>query len=163
MKRLFIYLFFFSLSIGGLFATTQSCDLLIVEKDTFCLKSFPLESVEFKTKPFKPAGTFCWRGYRAYWRILDNELYLEKILYPYPWESSVDIKVLFTKNDIPFKEKDGMILASWCTMKFCRKTYYEGKVEEIREPLVKSDKKKKNILLQIKRGKVVKNKLIGRK
>ena len=86
------------------FATVQECDLLIIEKDTIRLQTFPLEDLELKSTPFGLSKTTapctaCWRGYKAIWRIKDNKLFLEKIERSYydNKRGEENIKELFCK------------------------------------------------------------------
>lgn len=122
MKKFLIVLISF-VSIGA-YATEQEDDILIIGKDTIYLQYFPLEILQLKEKPFgytreTAPTTACWRGYKAVWRIVNNQLLLERIL-----RCSSDEKVgeenifeLFQSNEIPYKKIDGGIFAEWVTIK----------------------------------------------
>ena len=114
---LFIFLIFSTNS----YATEQISDLLIFGKNNVYLKSFPLEGLEMKYKPFHDnnnylISTACWRGYQAVWKIIDNKLYLEKITECHDKTKEENIIELFERNGIQYQERDGMIFANWCTM-----------------------------------------------
>ena len=122
MKKFLIVLISF-VSIGA-YATEQEDDILIIGKDTLYLQYFPLEILQLKEKPFgytreTAPNTACWRGYKAVWRIVNNQLILERIL-----RCSSDKKVgeenifeLFQSNEIPYKKIDSGIFAEWVTIK----------------------------------------------
>ncbi|MCH5598097.1 hypothetical protein [Niabella ginsengisoli] len=121
---LIIILFIF---LNKLSATVQTPDLLIIEKDTIELcemSDFPLEFLNLKFRPFNytrqtAPNTACWRGYQAIWRVIDNEIYLEKIQRCYGDENNdkiENLKGFFSKNQINITEKDGMILANWINL-----------------------------------------------
>ena len=115
-----VFLFVFLIFSANSYATEQISDLLIVGKNTIYLKSFPLEELKMKYKPFhdddKYLSTACWRGYQAVWKIIDNKLFLEKIIECHDKTKEENLKKLFEKNDIQYQEIDGMIFANWCTM-----------------------------------------------
>lgn len=78
-----IVILFLLIFINKLFATAQTPDYLITEKDTLKLQCNPLEKY-FEGKPI-PEGlitsrsTGLWRGYIAFFKILDNNLVVENI------------------------------------------------------------------------------------
>ena len=67
------------------FATGQIPDYLIVQNDTLPIFSNPLESYfELTGKRELPdfsgcGSTACWRGYKAYWKLQNDSLFLLKI------------------------------------------------------------------------------------
>lgn len=152
----------------GAFATRQQTDLLIIEKDTIHLKTFPLESLKLVTRPFghtrrSAPSTSCWRGYRAVWRIKDNMLFLEKIIRcNYDREiADQNIKELFDQNGIQYKEKNGMVIATWLTMAFYKipKQHFPDQFYLIETNNKKGDKKNKSFKLEIENGEVTLNRL----
>ena len=164
MRQTVIILFLFLFS-AGLKATYQTPDFLIIEKDTFQLQSFLLEThIDDIREDY--GVTSCWRGYIAYWRIVDDKLYLEKIL-SYPSREERNIIELFEERGFKYQEKDGMILADWCTITLYRMisssmdTWFSKKI-----PLYNGwdeKKAKMRIKLKIENGIIVKNKLKRKK
>lgn len=123
----FILIIFLVISSNKISATIQRPDLLIIENDTLELRemnAFPLESLKLKFRPFNytrktAPNTACWRGYQAIWRIIDDEIYLEKIQRCYGDDNNNKFENLtefFNKNQIDFIEKNGMILANWVNL-----------------------------------------------
>ena len=165
---LFAFLIFSIFSVN-VFATEQTSDLLIIGENTVFLKTFPLEQLEMKYRPFgvgeegKYSNTNCWRGYRAVWKIIDEKLFLEKIIQCNNSPGEENIVELFEKNGIQYQEKDGMILADWCTLDFYRMTSPISIFDKNRTYLYsgwdKLIKRKKKIILQIENGLIRKNKL----
>lgn len=167
MKQIITTLLFLTCTIG-VYATRQQTDLLIIEKDTFYLKTFPLENLKLTTRPFgntrlTAPSTSCWRGYRAVWRVIDNKLYLEKIIrcnYD-RGTTKQSIKELFDQNGIKCKEKDEMILADWLTITFYKlpkhhfrdQTYLTGAYDS------RGNQKDKSLKLEIENGKITLNRL----
>ena len=99
-------------------ATEQVPDKLIIGKDTICLKSFPLENLNFKKSPFKYGefnfpSTECWRGYIATWEIIKGELYLVSIQNTDSTNKEVNIEKFFKDNEYEFIVKNGKIKADW--------------------------------------------------
>jgi hypothetical protein len=122
MNRLFIILTISLLTISA-FATEQETDLLIIGSDTIRLKTFPLEILGLKFRPFgntpeTAPSTACWRGYRAIWRIVDNKLYLQGLIRCHSDRETIgqDIKELFVKNELEYIEEGSMIMANWVTI-----------------------------------------------
>ena len=170
MKRAFSVFFFLALTCAGI-ATDQESDLLIIGTDTIYLQSFPLESLELKERPFgfttwTAPSTACWRGYTAIWQIVDNKLYLEKIIRCTSDDErgEENIRDLFRRNKVDYQEKGGMILASWVT-----EDYYVLKSSDIKQPQDKiylydsGFKKKKDsenyLSLKIERGEIKSNRI----
>jgi hypothetical protein len=84
MRKYLIYLIF--LTCSNLFATVQYRDLLIVDKDTFYIKT-PLDSadLEFRDKWYKTIpdincmNSACWRGAVCTWIIENDSIFLTRI------------------------------------------------------------------------------------
>ena len=95
------------------FATRQTGDLLIINKDTLIIYQYPLDKYFNKGNFYNPgffsdySRTSCWRGYKAVWIIKDNMLYLKDI---YDCTLSINIPI-----DRIGKSKDdqGLIFADW--------------------------------------------------
>lgn len=109
---------FFCLISYDTIATAQAPDVLIWKEDTLVLYSNPLESHP-KINSFRAIlfgvskggiTTGCWRGYIAYWEIIDSQLYLTNIISCLYFMDSLkaDLKKLF-----PIKYKDGKVKADW--------------------------------------------------
>ncbi len=105
------------------FATFQKPDLLIIEKDTFKIYTYPLEQY-FHTKPTREIlgltscvsfSTACYRGYQAVWKIENGKIYLVAIKPCHinsdcKVQSNADLKTMFGE-----KFKSGGVLADWYT------------------------------------------------
>jgi hypothetical protein len=176
MKQKLILLIFLIFS-GSVFATVQTPDLLIIGKDTVFLQEFPLEQLKMKDKPFAEEekhsiNTGCMRGYQAIWKIVDEKLYLEKIvhcgritvrdeyeeIYKDRFLNEDEITELFKRNKIEYQEKDGMILSDWVTVDLYK--YHLLLNNKAFLFLNKrKDNKKDEITLQIKKGIVTINKV----
>ena len=148
----------------NVFATQQTPDLLIIGKDTIFLADFPLKQLELKHKPFGEnewVSTNCWRGYVAIWRIVDDTLFLEKIIRCNRESGEENIVELFKKNNIQYQEKNGMIFANWCTLKFYKVTVYtQGHSVTVKELQSNGwEKQEKKLVLQIENGIVTRNEL----
>jgi hypothetical protein len=114
MKLLkFLFVFSFVLSFSEVFATAQIPDFLITEKDTIRIQCNPLERY-FEKNPIKEGlitnmSTALWRGYIAYFKIIDNQLVVENI---YKQEFGKDKngkhseKYISIYNDVFGKEKN---------------------------------------------------------
>ena len=169
MKQKIIILAFLIFS-ANVFATEQTSDLLIIEKDTIFLKIFPLEQLELKLRPFSEIAlaryvSNCYRGYKATWKIVDNKLFLEKIVRCNREIGEENIIELFERNNIQYQEKNGMIFADWCTLDLYRMTT-SSRGTKLRKkdglflydrPLRRKNKRK--IILQIENGIITINKL----
>ena len=170
MKEILTFIFLISLAFSA-FATEQETDLLIIENDTIYLKTFPLEKLELKKRPFgnsrAPApSTACWRGYRAIWKIKDDKLYLEKIIRCNSDRENGEqnIMELFNSNDVDFEKSDGMILANWVTedlykMNFSIANYHKDKIYLYDGWDEKENNKDKSLRLKIEKGEVSLNRL----
>ncbi len=161
MKHLFFIFAILTSSISA-FATEQETDLLIIGKDTIYLDIFPLEGLNLTSRPFgKTRATApssnCWRGYSAVWRIIDNKLYLEKILHCNSDKESGEenIQELFKRNAIEYSENNGLIFASWCTLDFYRMTFSTAKYYPDKIYLYdgyNEKEKNKKVFLSIEKG-----------
>jgi len=144
----------------NVFATEQIPDLLIIGKDTVFLGEFPLEQLDMKHRPFGTRDGFstdCWRGYVAIWRIIDNKLFLEKIIdciYESGYENTIK---LFEKNNIQYQEKNGLIFANWCTINFYKLLSHSFTDEILYTRKWKNWDNK--LVLQIENGIILKNEL----
>ncbi|NME70738.1 hypothetical protein [Flammeovirga aprica] len=81
-KLIFLYsLILLSFLQSTSYGTPQFPDYLIYQEDTFAIHCNPLESYfEGKERPeFEFLSTACWRGYIAFWEIIDDKLYLIKL------------------------------------------------------------------------------------
>ena len=104
------------------FSTEQISDLLIIDKDTFYLKTFPIEKLEFEKSPFsygeyKFPYTGCWRGYCATWQIIDNKLALIKVEKVDSTHQKLNIVDFFEQNNYSTKYVNGYVFADWFTSK----------------------------------------------
>ena len=118
MKKILILIFIIVISLNYSFATEQISDLLIIENDTICLQTFPLEDLNFKIRPFKYGDydfphTACWRGYQAIWKIIDNKLFLIEINRVDSINERLDLEKYFKRNDYEPEIINGLIYANW--------------------------------------------------
>lgn len=120
MKKTLIFLFLFIGTINFVYSTEQKADFLIIGNDTICLKSFPMEELDFKVSPFKYgensfSGTNCWRGYQATWKVVDHKLFLVEIARVDTIPEKLDIENYFRKNNYTPTIINGLIYADWFT------------------------------------------------
>lgn len=109
------------------YATEQAPDRLVIGGDTLLLHALPLEQWKERNhweKPFFPdslleINTGCWRGYIAYWEVIDNRLYLTGI-YNCNLSAKTELNVLF-----PGKVQDNRVYADWFSNTV---TAYKGKL-----------------------------------
>jgi hypothetical protein len=149
------------------YSTEQIPDVLIIEKDTFYLKSFPLEKLEFEKSPFSYGEynfphTGCWRGYRATWEIIDNKLLLTEVVKIDSTNQKLDIIDFFKQNNYTPELVNGYVYADWYTSRLM--TYssidfyrYTGFYLEEEYPWIKN---KKNVQLDFKKGILKENNII---
>jgi len=121
MKSLAIIFFSLISVINFTFSTDQIHDILIVGRDTICLKSFPLEELGFTLRPFKYGNydfpsTACWRGYQATWKVIGKKLFLVEIVKVDAPQERLDIGKYFAENDYSPTIIDGLIFADWFSM-----------------------------------------------
>ena len=169
MKKIILTVTISIITVLNGFSTEQIPDLLIIDNDTIYLKSFPLEKLEFKNPPFKYgeypfSSTACWRGYQAVWTIENDSLFLIAFIRDDSTKTRLDIEKYFRENNYEYKKKDGKILADWysANLEDYFKTFnpryhgYNNKVY-LFDPTRKS--KKKKILMIIKSGRIIENKI----
>lgn len=107
----------------------QIPDILILQRDTIALKSFPLEELKFSTRPFQ-YGYFpfpnrhCIRGYQATWKVIDKKLMLTEVRKVDDSGEKLDLVPYFIANDYDPIVINGNVFADWYTMEFKR---YPGK------------------------------------
>jgi hypothetical protein len=101
------------------YATGQIADKIIYEGDTLNLHANPLEMLyDSMTRPewfferSSCSSTACWRGYIAYWEVIDGRLYLTQIGTCCPDRDTIvaDLKRMFGE-----KCADGKVHAYWVT------------------------------------------------
>lgn len=144
-----------TLSIQVVLATDQTPDLLVIGKDTICLKSFPLEELNFEQRPFKYGNadfpnTGCWRGYQALWEVKNDTLFLVAIRKDDATREKVDLKTYFEKNGYEPIMVDGKVFANWYSATFEKYNsygFFNPCIVERDEP-----KSKRNIKLSIVNG-----------
>ncbi len=108
-------------------ATEQRPDRLVVNGDTMLLHALPLAQLKkhgnWEKSLFPDTSnsisTACWRGYIAYWELVDNLLYLTNI-YNCDQSAKVLLDSLF-----PGEVRDGRVRAEWFTDTV---TAYRGKL-----------------------------------
>ncbi len=174
MKSL-VLVFILFISSNKILATVQTPDLLIIENDTLELRemsNFPLESLNLNFRPFNytrqtAPNTSCWRGYQAIWRIINNEIYLEKIQRCHGDDNNMrteNLNDFFTKNQMDFIEKDGLVLANWVNLNLYELKNLYSNTKNRKRMLSDNFFEKKNIekadcVLSIKNGKIERNSL----
>ena len=125
----------------SLYCTEQFSDYLIVNNDTICLKSFPLDELGFNL-PFGDSApsTACWRGYQAVWVIENDSLFLKEInpCYPDSTEYDFTMEKYFLDNGYNPVIIGGKIFADWYTAKIenyftsaFKNCYYAPSNEEV--------------------------------
>ncbi|MEI5985333.1 hypothetical protein VJ786_10515 [Sphingobacterium sp. PU5-4] len=128
MKHITIICLIFAMSLFfRTYATEQEPDRLIIKGDTMLLHALPLEHWKKQNKWNKPlfpdslsgVSSGCWRGYIAYWEIIDNRLYLTNI-FNGERTAKVNLKSLFAE-----KVKDGRVYPEWFSDTV---TAYQGKL-----------------------------------
>ncbi len=131
----------------------QIPDLLIINRDTLQLKTFPLEELGFEIRPFQyGAYSFpdlhCLRGYQAIWEVLDHKLFLRRINKINDPQAQLDLEAYFKANQYTPVVQNGLILADWFTMslnaypKKIRKCVYLFKTYKVRrdKPVMRFEK-----------------------
>jgi hypothetical protein len=118
MKKSLLILFCLFYFTNNLYGTEQIPDLLINGKDTICLKSFPLEKLNFKVDPFSYGEysfphTACWRGYQAIWSIENDSLYLLDIIKIDSTKQKINLKKYFELNVYQAIIIKGKVFADW--------------------------------------------------
>jgi hypothetical protein len=96
--KLFLLLFF---CYTKTFATHQTPDYLIIDKDTLPIYSNPLESYfdncERPASIAEMTSTACWRGYVATFRLQNDSLFLVNLQHDYKGET-IDFNTIFDEN-----------------------------------------------------------------
>lgn len=151
-------------------ATLQIHDVLIIEKDTLWLETYPLELLDLKTRPFDDAlsgkshNSACHRGYQAIWRIVENRLYLEKIIKCYPHVNQQEnLVAFFAKNNINITVKHGRVLADWVNVALFQTKFHRFLSRKKRKKILtnrwewRGKPKKRKTKLIIKNGWVTRN------
>jgi hypothetical protein len=152
------------------FSTEQIPDRLIIGKDTFYLKSFPLEELRVKRKlkkaPFDYGEflfphTACYRGYVATWKIVDAKLMLIEVGKVDSTNEKLNIIDYLTNNDYIPKIINGFVFAEWYTEKLKRYEMFSGQYRYERfyigKDWMNSDMK---IELKFENGNLVENLII---
>lgn len=98
-------------------------DLLVLEKDTFNLMTFPLESLNLKIRPFnksklESSSSGTYPGYQAIWKIVDGKFMLNKIISTNGQETE-NIHKLFLANGLTVERIADCFLVNWISI-----TYY---------------------------------------
>jgi hypothetical protein len=115
-----LFLFLVTVPIINTLGTPQIPDLLIHNGDTMSIFSNPLEFL-YENDSIRPdffgenegcITTYCWRGYQAEWKIIDNQLYLDGIYSCCFHRDSVKANL---ENLFPKKYRNGMVKADWFT------------------------------------------------
>lgn len=117
MKRILLLLMYISVYLSSINATEQQPEYLIYKGDTLMLRAEPLWSYFNDDRPypsgiFKMGSTACWRGYRGYWELRNDSLFLN------------EVRDCFEQEIIPlsqiFKDRDTSkpIFADWVTGKY---------------------------------------------
>ena len=169
MKQILLILVGNLLAFSTVLATEQEPDILIIGKDTFYLKSFPLEKLKIlKRNQISPFGgsqssTGCWRGYIATWQIVDSFLVLTKVENCFSKKERLNIIEYLKSNGYNPKTINGFVLASWYTDSLIRyeSPYYSAVDEKFYlENRGFSGRKYKKIELKFENGKLIKNNII---
>jgi len=122
MRKQILILLLIFISIVKVSATEQIPDLLIIENDTFYLKTFPLETLMLKKKiknnPFNYGkypfvSTACYRGYVATWKVINNKLMLIEVEKVDSTHEKLDLVEYFKKVDFVPTMINGLISADW--------------------------------------------------
>lgn len=127
-------------------ATIQASDYLIVGTDTLTMQMLntPLESLETKAPSvyeklhdlvFHPASnnewvvsSGCWRGYIAYWRLIDNKLYLDHAI-RYSDDSIINFSTIFIQDATGYYPATFYSGEIWCGCSFLD-VLFRGKGKE---------------------------------
>ncbi len=155
----------------SLMATEQEPDLLIIGNDTLLIKSFPLENLDLKFRPFgltreTAPSTACWRGYRAIWRAKNDSIFLERIISCStdfsirPEIKEQDLNEFIDRNKIKSKLVNKKIFADWYSTnlyyvsnKSIKKGVYSAYLFDEQMTLY-IKKKHKKLAYEIKNGKI---------
>ncbi|MGO3164029.1 MAG: hypothetical protein ACTIJ2_12435 [Sphingobacteriaceae bacterium] len=122
-----VYLIFAITASLSTYATEQAPDRLVINGDTMLLHALPLEQWKKQndwegllfSDSLRSVSTGCWRGYIAYWEVIDNRLYLTNI-YNEDSSAKLSLDTLFVG-----KVYDGRVYADWFSDTV---TAYQGKL-----------------------------------
>ena len=104
--------------------TVQQPDILFVNnKEVKMQYTFPLENLQLDKRPFgytrrTAPNTACWRGYAAYWEIINDKLYLKSVKRcngDNQKPNSLDLSKFFSTNNLTYEMENDMIHANWFT------------------------------------------------
>jgi len=167
MKKTFL-LFLFIFFSNHCFSTIQTPDLLIIGNDTIKIrpKTYFLEYLNFKFRPFNyekqsAPTTACYRGYQAIWRVIDNQLFLEKIIRcngDDELDKNENVVELFQNNQIKFVQENNMIAANWLNLNLYKFDFFKEK-NTLTDFSNHKYTNQENLFLEIRNGKVIYNKL----
>ncbi|MDP9958059.1 hypothetical protein J2X97_003733 [Epilithonimonas hungarica] len=167
MKKTFL-LFLFIFFSNHCFSTIQTPDLLIIGNDTIKIrpKTYFLEYLNFKSRPFNyekqsAPTTACYRGYQAIWRVIDNQLFLEKIIRcngDDELDKNENVVELFQNNQIKFVQENNMIAANWLNLNLYKFDFFKEK-NTLTDFSNQKYTNQENLFLEIRNGKVIYNKL----
>lgn len=133
MRKVTLIFSLFIISIIKVTATEQIPDLLIIENDTFYLKTFPLEQLRLKERikinPFEYGDyefphTGCYRGYVATWKVIDDKLMLIEVEKVDSISEKLDIVEYFKKADFKPAMINGIVHADWYSDTLKRYNYF---------------------------------------
>jgi len=100
------------------FATKQSTDILILDKDTLYLNKSPLEDLPKVYEQLlsfeKSINSSCWNGFVAEWVITENTLYLKNI-YSYSTKENINNRL---EKILERNFENGQLKAEWFTGSF---------------------------------------------
>lgn len=132
---------------NAVYATSQIPEVLVYDGTTNEMYATPLESSFSADKPKvfleKPSSTACWRGYVGTWEIKNNDLYLVSLREGYPRTGAIPLEKVNPKWVSPVK-------ATWFTG-----TIRIGRGEVLMGGMGFSEKRERDIFLEITAGKVV--------
>ncbi|MPT30971.1 MAG: hypothetical protein E2600_04740 [Chryseobacterium sp.] len=167
MKKTFL-LFLFIFFSNHCFSTIQTPDLLIIGNDTIKIrpKTYFLEYLNLKSRPFNyekqsAPTTACYRGYQAIWRVIDNQLFLEKIIRcngDDELDKNENVVELFQNNQIKFVQENNMIAANWLNLNLYKFDFFKEK-NTLTDFSNQKYTNQENLFLEIRNGKVIYNKL----
>ena len=165
MKRSFFIIKIFFLSVGFAYSTEQIPDILIVNNDTICLKSFPLQQLNFEKAPFiyghikgdyiTYPHTACWRGYQAIWQVIDNKLFLIEVIKIDSTQEKLDLMQYFENNNYTPKVENGKIFADWVAANFEPYSHWHKNYNCL---FISHKPKKSKILIRFENGIMIENK-----
>lgn len=101
---------------------SRGTDLLIIGRDTINLMTFPLESLNFKFRPFNKSRietslSNTYPGYQAIWKIIDGYFVLSKIISTNGQETE-DVHDLFVANGLTVERIADCFRVKWISITF---------------------------------------------